>query len=80
MTSEINNQQKKICAILTMRMMLEDYSKSKNISFKEALLEFSLSKTYEMLFDFTTGLWKEGPNYIQYIYEKEITMKSRIAS
>ncbi len=60
--------------------MLEDYSKSKNIPFKEALLEFSLSKTYKMLFDFTTGLWKEGPNYIQYIYEKEITMKSRIAS
>ena len=79
MTSTLDNQQKNICAILTMRMMLEDYSQAKNIPFKEALLQFSLSTTYKMLFNLETGLWKEGPNYIQSLYEKELSSGDELA-
>ena len=64
-TFNINKEQKKICAILVMRSMLEDYSEEYGISFEEAFFKFVFSKVYDMLFDYSTGLWKEGPDYLR---------------
>lgn len=37
----------------------------------DLMSEFSQSRTYALLFDSETGLWKEGPDYIISLYEKE---------
>lgn len=68
--NEIDDSQKELCAILVMRTMLEDYSTSKGIPFDEALLEFADSKAYVMLFDYATGLWREGPDYLREVFEE----------
>lgn len=38
----------------------------------DLMSEFSQSRTYVLLFDSEIGLWKEGPDYIISLYEKEI--------
>lgn len=63
-STDLENDQKELCAITVMRMMLEDYSIKKGILFEEALCQFAASPTYMMLFDFSTGLWREGPDYL----------------
>lgn len=37
----------------------------------DLMCEFSQSKTYALLFEPETGLWKEEPDYIISLYEKE---------
>lgn len=37
----------------------------------DLMSEFSQSRTYALLFDSETGLWKEGPDYIISLYERE---------
>lgn len=37
----------------------------------DLMCEFSQSKTYALLFEPETGLWKEGPDYILSLYSKE---------
>lgn len=37
----------------------------------DLISEFSQSRTYALLFDLETGLWKEGPDYILSLYTKE---------
>ena len=55
-----------------MRCMLLTYAKEQHISFEEAILAFSQSKTYEDLFDFDTEIWKEGPDYLRCLYDEEL--------
>lgn len=38
--SELDDQQKELCAILVMRTMLEDYSKDTGISYEKAFYRF----------------------------------------
>lgn len=52
-----------------MRSMLETYSEKHNIPFSEALERFANSPVYDGLFDFDTGLWAEGPDYLLSFYE-----------
>jgi hypothetical protein len=68
--NELDNHQKELCAVAVMRSMLEDYSVDMGIAFKEALFRFASSDTYNMLFDFSTGLWREGPDYLRNIFVK----------
>lgn len=37
----------------------------------DLMSEFSQSRMYALLFDSEIGLWKEGPDYIISLYEKE---------
>ena len=67
--SGLDNQQKELCAITAMRSMLEDYCSEKKIPFDEAFFEFISSRAYSMLFDFSTGLWMEGPDYLRDTFE-----------
>ncbi len=64
MDREINEKQKNAAAIMLMQRVLEIYSERHSISIDEALTWFSSTPVYTALFDFETGLWKEGPDYI----------------
>lgn len=37
------------------------------------MIQFAESNTYEMLFDFDTAVWKEGPDYLLDLYEEELS-------
>lgn len=71
-TTSIPNETKEACAVETMRFMLEHYAQDAGISFEDALLRFSTSSTYKVLFDFDTEVWKEGPDYLRNLFEKAI--------
>ena len=66
---KINNQQREACAVSVMRTMLEDYSKDTGIPFNEAFFQFAESPAYKTLFDYSTGLWMEGPDYLRNVFE-----------
>ncbi|WP_165248630.1 hypothetical protein [Adlercreutzia sp. ZJ141] len=67
----LTESQMEACAIMVMRMMLEDFSNDKGYSFPEALVGFAGSNTYQMLFDYDTRLWAEGPDYLRGIWTRE---------
>lgn len=69
-TNELDNQQKELCAVAAMRSMLEDYSAEIGITFDDAFFQFASSSAYRMLFDYSTGLWMEGPDYLRSIFEE----------
>ncbi len=61
----INDEQKEACAVLLMRSMLTDYCTKNNIPFETAFFSLASSPAYKALFDYETGLWKEGPIYLR---------------
>ena len=66
-----NEKLKEFGAVVLMQMMAEKYAKKHNITFNEALGQFTSSKVYDALFDYDgTGLWKEGPSYLLNFYEE----------
>ncbi len=68
--SVVSDETKEACAIETMRYMLQSYCQDQNVSFEDALLKFAASSTYQVLFDFETEVWKEGPDYLRSLFEK----------
>jgi hypothetical protein len=56
-----------------MRSMLEDYTAQTGSSFEDAFFRFARSPAYSMLFDYSTGLWKEGPDYLRGIFEETLS-------
>ncbi len=75
MNNEINDKQKKAAAIMLMQMVLEKYSEKHSISIEEALTVFVSTPIYNAIFDFDTELWKEGPDYILDLFEKQVSNK-----
>ena len=69
--TEISIEQMESAALAVLQRALEKYSEQRNISYEEALLEFSHSKTYKTLFDYDSLLWTQGPDYLISIYEAE---------
>lgn len=67
----VDYKRKNACAINLMRNMLIKYSQRHTVSFEDAMIKFAESSTYEMLFDFDTAVWKEGPDYLLDLYEEE---------
>lgn len=68
----VSNDTKNYCAILIMKDMLLDYAQINNLSFEDALTQFAVSSTYEALFDFSTGIWRESSGYLMELYEEEL--------
>jgi hypothetical protein len=68
--NKLDDPQKELCAVAAMRSMLEDYSAETGLSFDDAFFRFASSRAYEMLFDYSTGLWMEGPDYLRGIFEE----------
>lgn len=69
----ITDKQKEATAIIVMRCMLFTYSEQMQIPFENALLAFAKSRIYEGLFDFSTEIWKEGPDYLRDLYDEELS-------
>lgn len=70
----LRNDQKEYCAnnlasmvITRLRQLYPEVRYSKLVS------DFIDSKTYDLLYDFETGLWAEGPGYIlnEYLEERK---------
>ncbi len=70
-TSDYNftDSQKESCAVDLMRETVEELSLRDGISYEDALLHFTSSKIYDALFDYDTGIWREGPDYIISLYD-----------
>lgn len=66
----ISTKQKNKCAVSLMKRMLVKYAEHQNISFEEAMMMFTASSAYDILFDFETGIWKEGPDYLMQLFEE----------
>ena len=68
----VSTDRKDATAITVMRCMLLTYAEEKGTSFEQALQEFAQSRTYGALFDFDAGVWKEGPDYLRWLYDEEL--------
>ena len=68
----VTDDKKDACAIRLMRTMLIKYSELHSISFDEAMLSFTASSAYEILFDYDTAVWKEGPDYLMMLFEEAL--------
>ena len=69
MTSKQKQYCMNVLTSLVVEILLED-SKKKDES--QIIYEFTSSKTYSLLQDPDTGLWKEGPDYLICLYKKEL--------
>lgn len=72
MNEQLPDDQREVCAVSVMRAMLSDYCDEKGIAFEQAFVAFSTSIAYQMLFDYSTGLWKEGPDYLRNVFEETL--------
>lgn len=61
---------KAVTADLNLCGAIEDFADEKNISIDEARHILVNSSMYKMLYDFDTGLWCEGPDYLRDTYER----------
>ena len=71
----VSNKTKEACAVETMRYMLQNYARDKGMPFEDVLLLFVTASTYQILFDFDTQVWKEGPDYLRSLFEKALINK-----
>ena len=65
----VSDEQRESCAVNVMRAMLEDYCTETGVPFHQAFFEFSVSPAYKELFDYSTGLWMEVPDYLRNVFE-----------
>ncbi len=70
--NSVPEENKNSCAIRLMRTMLAKFSESQGIRFEEALLQFMQSGVYDILFDFETEVWKEGPDYLMMLFKEAL--------
>ena len=75
--SSVPTKVKEATAIVVMRCMLVYYAREQGVPFERVALEFARSKTYEDLFDFDDGIWREGPTYLRVLYEEELAERKR---
>ena len=55
----------------SVRAMLEDWCDDTGGPFDDALDAFASSRTYELLFDFSSRQWAEGPDNLRFVWEQE---------
>ena len=74
--NRVSEELKNSTAIKVMRDMLIDYSEDQQIPFEDSALSFAKSETYKALFDFATEIWKEGPDYLRWLYDEELNRQN----
>lgn len=67
----VTDEQREACAVVVMRTMLEDWCDDTGIPFDDALDAFASSRTYELLFDFSSRQWAESPDNLRFVWEQE---------
>ncbi|MFA6938367.1 MAG: hypothetical protein WCQ67_09070 [Treponema sp.] len=65
-----SDKEKEYTARTTMKLMIEKYAKKNSLSYEDSLLEFCSTPVYNLLFDFSSGLWTQGPDYLLCTFEK----------
>lgn len=65
-------KQMESCAISTMRRMIEKYSEKNGLPFEDVFFKFTNSYVYTALFDYETGIWMEGPDYLMNLFEESL--------
>ncbi len=65
---EGDDVQKEHYALTNMRLAVTEYAAQENLSFGEALVRFAQTPAYDMLFDYQTNLWMEGPRYLMVLF------------
>ena len=61
----VTDAQREACAVEVMRAILEDWCDDAGASFDETLDVFASSRTYELLFDFSS------PDNLRFVWERE---------
>ena len=72
METTVSEKQMESCAVSTMRRMIEKYAAKTGVSFDDAFFRFTKSCIYNALFDYETGIWMEGPDYLMGLYEETL--------
>lgn len=67
----VTDEQHEACAVVVIRTMLEDWCDDTGAPFDDALDAFASSRTYELLFDFSSRQWAEGPDNLRFVWEQE---------
>ena len=75
----VTDEQREACAVVVIRTMLEDWCDDTGAPFDDALDAFASSRTYELLFDFSSRQWAEGPDNLRFVWEQERKNGSRSA-
>ena len=70
--SGIDEKLKEASALASMQKMIEKYAANNSLCFDEVMKKYVASESYSALFDFSTGLWREGPDYLLEWYESEL--------
>lgn len=63
-SKKITIEEKEFVATEMLRLVVENIKKKEKKSFDLAFSKIVLSTAYDVLFDFDTEVWKEGPDYI----------------
>ena len=71
-STAVSEHDKTICAALVMDSMVKDIAETEGRKYGDVLKEFVQSQTYNCLFDFETGVWREGPAYLECLFRQEI--------
>ena len=74
-SAEVSEHDKTICAVLVMDSMVKDIAKAEGRKYGEVLKDFVQSCAYNCLFDFETGVWREGPAYLESLYRQELSSR-----
>ena len=78
-SAEVSEHDKTICAALVMDSMVKDIAKAEGRKYGEVLKGFVQSNAYNCLFDFETGVWREGPAYLESLYRQELSSRCEIS-
>lgn len=70
-STEVSEHDKTICAALVMDSMVKDIAETERRKYGDVLKDFVQSRAYNCLFDFETGVWCEGPAYLECLFRQE---------
>lgn len=70
-STKVSEHDKTICAALVMDSMVKDIAETERRKYGDVLKDFVQSQTYNCLFDFETGVWREGPAYLECLFRQE---------
>ena len=66
----MNAEQKKFCTDLILTDVIMDMAEEEKKTWQEARSKIINSSAYMALYDFETGLWKNGPDYFRDYYNR----------
>ncbi len=67
---DFTESRKHYMAVCLMRDSIFQLAKRENISYEDALFLFTSSKIYDALFDYGTGIYREGTDYILNLFDR----------